>query len=657
MLKEVHMNLKSIEVLSQDETTTVIAHDSSDKEYRKTNTLSYYVLCNTWLMIIQSVSRYGYLRIKDSLLENGLLNLIASASDSADRLVHGFPILNPMWEELSRECRIHYHELQAHERLNSDLNIGRDYQATLLFILRYPKRFTPNSNDWIQEKSLQEFIQFENRTKMIQRKCFSPHIIGCLQVAAQSVLNWDKLCDEIQAIKPGDFIFSTGVGYDTTASVGSKFLAMYNHGCYGNIPLFLQTEEQMKRIVRVQAVPKSYKASRIIAMEDTYRQAYAKRISKILRRYTPTDIDVTDQTRNQRLAQEGSRYGNFATLDLSHGSDAISESLFRAIFPERFVNLVIPYFGTHTEINGKIRLMQTLSTAGHSLTFDIETLVFYIIGIAACELDNRFGNANSYRVSVYGDDIIVDSSHVNAVVAMLEYLGFIVNDSKSFYTGKYRESCGEEYFEGVSNTSLYFPRFPIVGSITNRHISFSDKTYNDEYRGKKWDCTTMLIDLQHKLFPVCYHASRFIYELVKAVYPKLTFSQPGTPSNDLWEFGDTSIERKFPMGRFSESGELEYLPSKTPEFSSYTTRDLTKKVAEPVETVLTGVDFVHSVPEIHYTGGRCSNSEYDLYRYYEFLRTGPTYRDPLMELLKVSEPLKTKDDAFGRPVFRWRLRG
>jgi len=51
-------------------------------------------------------------------------------------------------------------------------------------------------------------------------------------------------------------------------------------------------------------------------------------------------------------------------------------------------------------------------------------------------------------VRVYGDDLIVPVDHVPSVVQTLTHFGAKVGLDKSFWTGKFRESCGREYFNG-----------------------------------------------------------------------------------------------------------------------------------------------------------------------------------------------------------------
>jgi hypothetical protein len=52
------------------------------------------------------------------------------------------------------------------------------------------------------------------------------------------------------------------------------------------------------------------------------------------------------------------------------------------------------------------------------------------------------------QVRVYGDDIIVPADYAASVIRSLEDFGLRVNADKSFWTGRFRESCGKEYFAG-----------------------------------------------------------------------------------------------------------------------------------------------------------------------------------------------------------------
>nr|QDH89759.1 MAG: RNA-dependent RNA polymerase [Leviviridae sp.] len=91
---------------------------------------------------------------------------------------------------------------------------------------------------------------------------------------------------------------------------------------------------------------------------------------------------------------------------------------------------------------------------GSALCFPMEAMVFttlIFLGIQRSlnkplyprDLKRYVGS-----VRVYGDDLIVPVDQVPSVVRTLEHFGARVGSDKSFWTGKFRESCGREYFNG-----------------------------------------------------------------------------------------------------------------------------------------------------------------------------------------------------------------
>jgi hypothetical protein len=209
--------------------------------------------------------------------------------------------------------------------------------------------------------------------------------------------------------------------------------------------------------VRVIAVPKTAAKPRIIAIEPSAMQ-YAQQGLKneIYREVSESLLNgvlgFTDQSRNQRLAHRASVDGSLATLDLSEASDRVHLSVVMRLF-ERWPHLRDFVLATRSRIasvEGEEILLHKFASMGSALTFPIEAMVFTTILSAASPhgpLPVRALLRND--VSVYGDDIVVPVDWTSRVVDRLESFGFKVNKSKSFWTGKFRESCGTEYFNGT----------------------------------------------------------------------------------------------------------------------------------------------------------------------------------------------------------------
>jgi hypothetical protein len=168
-------------------------------------------------------------------------------------------------------------------------------------------------------------------------------------------------------------------------------------------------------------------------------------------------IGITDQVPNQEMARLGSLEGELATLDLSEASDRVSLKLVTTIL-EPYGNLLEAVLATRSvkaSVPGHgIVSLSKFASMGSALTFPLEVIVFLTLIFYGIQLKlGRPLSENdivsfSDRVRVYGDDIIIPVDCVDYVVTALELFGSKVNHNKSFWTGKFRESCGKEFFDG-----------------------------------------------------------------------------------------------------------------------------------------------------------------------------------------------------------------
>jgi len=223
-------------------------------------------------------------------------------------------------------------------------------------------------------------------------------------------------------------------------------------------------EPGQERPVRVIPVPKTLKTPRLIAMEPTCMQYVQQGILRLFDEQGPlchtywSLCQNVHQEPNQRSAKQGSSKNDLATLDLSEASDRVSYQHVRDLLYDHpllteFVDACrsrkadVPGYGV-------IRLAK-FASMGSSLCFPFEAMVFATICLMGCaaaravSLDPHFIKKMRGKVRVYGDDIIVPVDCAITVKSFLESFGYQVNSSKSFWTGKFRESCGKEYYDGV----------------------------------------------------------------------------------------------------------------------------------------------------------------------------------------------------------------
>ncbi len=296
-----------------------------------------------------------------------------------------------------------------------------------------------------------------------------------------------------------------------------------SHSYYDKYDEIDLVEPGMERPVKVVAVPKTAKTPRIIAIEPTCMQyvqqgilelindglrapkePQSSRRINLLRHFICSDSQVP----NQDLAYEGSLKGNLATLDLSEASDSVSarlvfDGLLRnhphlhaAVMASRSQRAIVPG-------QGEIPLNK-FASMGSALCFPFEAMVFLTCVMMGIQdgliyrhglnrrLTRRDLRSLMGQVRVYGDDIIVPVEYVHSVISTLELFGFSVNGSKSFWTGRFRESCGKEYYDGT-DVSIVRVRREIPTSLTDvSEVISLVSTRNQFYKAGFWQTARYL---------------------------------------------------------------------------------------------------------------------------------------------------------------------
>jgi hypothetical protein len=201
----------------------------------------------------------------------------------------------------------------------------------------------------------------------------------------------------------------------------------------------------------VVTVPKNAKTDRVIAVEPGLNLWFQKAIGSMIRkRLRRVGIDLNDQTRNQRLCRLASKYDDLATVDFSSASDSISKLVVEELLPPDWFSIMDSCRSHFGIIDNKPILWEKFSSMGNGFTFELESLIFFAAAKAVTELTAQRG-----KVSVYGDDVILPSACYQLFSSFTGFLGFVVNDSKSFHSGPFRESCGAHYYLGIDVKPVY----------------------------------------------------------------------------------------------------------------------------------------------------------------------------------------------------------
>jgi len=260
-------------------------------------------------------------------------------------------------------------------------------------------------------------------------------------------------------------------------------IADYGYHSYGSWAGVLGSECSIGSnlpMSRLVAVPKSYRGPRLIAAEPSEHQWCQQSLWHYFRVRTGRSwlsrfVQFQDQTLNQTLCSLGSVNGSLSTVDLSSASDRVTPHVVGQFFRSQD-RLIRCLRATRTrflsqDLTSKcepVIALRKFSTMGSACTFPVQTLVFLGIAIAsvltkrknAPTLENVMSLAG--QVAVFGDDIVIPTDSRELFVSALEVLYFKVNKDKSYWTGKFRESCGVDAYGGVTITPAYW-RAPYDG--------------------------------------------------------------------------------------------------------------------------------------------------------------------------------------------------
>lgn len=208
---------------------------------------------------------------------------------------------------------------------------------------------------------------------------------------------------------------------------------------------------------------------------------------------------------------------SLATLDLKNASDSISMDLVRFLLPKRIVNLVEK--ARSPMIYGPDRsfhLVNKVSSMGNGFTFELMTLILTSIGRV---LDPT--------CTVFGDDIIIDSTKASRLIELLTEVGFVVNLQKSFTSGPFRESCGANYHEVEGYIESYDYEFPeTIGDC----VTLWNKTWR---LAKLYPQFAALLRRLYRILPVALHGgpdyqfdSMKLFELLRIRYDQRALNFP-----------------------------------------------------------------------------------------------------------------------------------
>lgn len=234
---------------------------------------------------------------------------------------------------------------------------------------------------------------------------------------------------------------------------------------------------------RFATVPKDSTKDRGIAVEPGVNILGQLAVGQAMRmRLKRRGIDLKHgQALHRRMAEDASRTGAIATIDLSNASNTVCRNLVKLLLPDEWYQLLselrapfMKFSPTGKKKDGKWVRLEMFSSMGNGYTFELETLIFASLIHA---VRGKIG-VDSF---VYGDDILVPTEISADVLALLQYCGFTPNPKKTFTQGHFRESCGGDFLCGQDVRPFYIEETPdgpsdwivIANSLWNWSIKWS----------------------------------------------------------------------------------------------------------------------------------------------------------------------------------------
>jgi hypothetical protein len=640
----------SLNIVSRKDALDIIKIDSkalsSDpNRFVSENGYLGYLAINTWLNCINQYAPLSVPYFVKRMKEEGLSSVIRRCDLSATELLSSAEwddmdtLVNPSTMSDYLAVAVYGELLDSRYNYRKDPTkyIGLDSTATFVFLMRFLKRLTYNCADKLELVSMDNF----NRVNTEVRKRYRTepdhwYIVKLLREEIAS-LPWNKIRKDLEIAKHDPYEWQLTSGSCTDGkTVIDKLEAMYREdpGCLHPIMGFYPYELDgttvlgSKLPVTIMAVPKSYKAYRIIAPDSVMRNAKGKVLASIIERILPVEIPLRNQGQNMEISRVASVSREFGTFDQSNASDRIPKHLFRDIFPLWFVNLVDDLLPDRlTNGTNCTKAVEMMSTAGNSLTFILESIVFWAIARLSIDYTNVWGSTRPRKIhkvcSVYGDDVIIPTRCSDLFMELCDYLGFELNRDKSHWAENdpYRESCGAEWYNGTDVSSYYWPRANL--RLSSRAAITASK---DVWRNREEETTPYqsLVSLQHRLYYVAPFAAAFLSEEILQSDDKITSSHEGGSVDEVWTYEE--LVHKYPSPyseiRANQYGqrELHRLPSQP---SSYDPRKCTVTIRP------------RRISRKHLNGRQLIVASH--YVYMQYLKEGPFYATPMDELLGLSQ--------------------
>lgn len=248
-------------------------------------------------------------------------------------------------------------------------------------------------------------------------------------------------------------VVTQGKKYSRLEIDATPRLASFRAFCFPEYWKQLVESLRIREASKLVTVPKNAKTDRVICIEPDLNIYVQLGTGALLReKLRKFGLDLSTQETNRTLAMLAGEL-DLCTMDLSAASDTISRETVWFLLPDVWCQLLHYSRVDKTRIGTKEIELHKWSSMGNGYTFELETLIFLGVLIGCC----KAAGVSTENVTVYGDDLIFPNEIRESVERTLTFLGFKVNHEKTFGKGRFHESCGTDWYDGV-NVRPFFLR-------------------------------------------------------------------------------------------------------------------------------------------------------------------------------------------------------
>lgn len=225
-----------------------------------------------------------------------------------------------------------------------------------------------------------------------------------------------------------------------------------------------QRERRPYGLSRTRFVNKDSRGPRTIGFEPAEYMWCQQALMRLMYRHVENSgwaargrVNFRNQNVNRELARD---WQTWDTLDMSKASDRNSLALFKLLWcntplyawllASRTPGTVLP--------DGSTLVYKKFAPMGSAVCFPVQAVTYYALACAALHLAGMPLLLAIRKVFVFGDDLIVPHGHFAVLDEAFSSVGLKFNVEKCCISGRFRESCGLDAYDGQEVTPVRFKK-------------------------------------------------------------------------------------------------------------------------------------------------------------------------------------------------------